>query len=125
MTGPNVTVLLAGPVEPMDGKLLSAYTRAITEANQELRDKYGVQTCSNSVRTLFDPPSSEWKDTTMEQKFILFNLLCKRGLTLSGLLAFHVEQYKGRQDVMEATQFAVLDLLEYAIVKLGAGDRDS
>ena len=90
---------------------------------QEIVDEvFGSFYINRTLRTLFDPSSSEWNDTTLNEKVeILKTLLASNKITieeiLSGYKHFYQHELVGKGHVINSLQDGLTILLNTSINK--------
>ncbi len=70
-----------------------------------------------SLRTLFDPVSHEWSETTMAEKADILRTIVASGESLWLLAGEYQEDYRnyGRPDIAEELVHGLSDLLEHVL----------
>ena len=68
-----------------------------------------------TLRTVFDPGSSEWDSTTMKQKIEILKSVIESGEELDELIFDYKDRYReqNRQDIASRVQEAVILLLNF------------
>jgi len=70
-----------------------------------------------SLRTLFDPVSHEWSETTMVEKADILRTIIAAGESLWLLVGEYQEDYRnyGREDIVDEAVHGLSDLLEHVL----------
>lgn len=70
-----------------------------------------------TFRTILDPYSSEWNDTTMEKKIEILEKVIASGESLDGLIRDYKERYddQNRKDISSVVEEALITLLEFRL----------
>ena len=90
---------------------------------QEIVDEViGQHSSHRTLRTLFDPGSSEWNDTTMDKKLELLKKILDSGkISFPSLIFAYTLYYKkespGREYVADALPEGLALLLEFSLKK--------
>lgn len=73
-----------------------------------------------TLRTVFDPFSHEWKQTTPEEKVEIITTLELKGESLYMLIQAYKERYKEieREDIVYSVEQALIELLTFAVKKV-------
>ena len=70
-----------------------------------------------TLRTVFDPPSTEWGETTMQQKAAILKKIVENGERLYRLIRDYKMRYIGqnRRDIAIETENALAFILEHIL----------
>ena len=70
-----------------------------------------------TLRTIFDPFSHEWTQTTAEEKIAIIKTIEVNGESLVRLIHDYKERYEEKQrlDISDAVEQALVELLSYAV----------
>jgi hypothetical protein len=70
-----------------------------------------------TLRTVFDPPSSEWGNTTMQQKVAILKKIVENGENLYGLIDDYKDRYReqNRYDIANQTGNALAFIIEHIL----------
>lgn len=73
-----------------------------------------------TLRTIFDPFSHEWTQTTPEEKVEIITTLELKGESLFKLIHDYKKRYKEnqREDISNSVEQALIELLSYAVKKV-------
>ena len=91
------------------------------EHYQDIFDSvFGSTSPHRTLRTLFDPGSSEWEDTTMERKLQILKKLLDSGKIsmneiLRGYKHFYKNELKGKAHVVDSLENGLALLLESSL----------
>jgi hypothetical protein len=72
-----------------------------------------------TFRTIFDPLSSEWRHTTIDQKIEILERVVNEGEDLKKLIKDYKNRYleQNRRDIAVSVESALVILLEYKLKK--------
>lgn len=86
---------------------------------QDLMDRIFDSPCfrHRTLRTVFDPGSHEWNQTTMEEKIALIKKILENKLSIEFILAHYEMHYReeGRDDIARNAKRGLAHILQYAI----------
>ena len=70
-----------------------------------------------TLRTVFDPYSSEYRETDMNKKLEILQRIVEAGESLERIIDEYKERYdeNGRHDISRCVEAAVIGLLEYKL----------
>ena len=70
-----------------------------------------------TLRTVFDPLSSEWSDTTLSEKTDILRRIIEREERLSVLLLEYMDRYleQGRKDIANSAIQGLAEILEHVL----------
>ncbi len=72
-----------------------------------------------TFRTIFDPFSSEWSDTTFNKKIEILEKVVAAGEDLHELITDYKQRYdeQNRHDISRSVEYALIELLKYRLKK--------
>ena len=70
-----------------------------------------------TFRTIFDPPSSEWRHTSLQKKIEILERVVESGENLRKLIRDYKQRYfeQGRRDIAMEVETALTILLQYKL----------
>jgi hypothetical protein len=70
-----------------------------------------------TLRTVFDPPSSEWGNTTMHQKAAILKKIVENGENLYSLIDDYKDRYleQNRRDIANETGNALAHIIDHIL----------
>jgi hypothetical protein len=70
-----------------------------------------------TLRTVFDPSSSEWSDTALSEKIDILRKIVESEENLSVLVLEYRERYleQGRKDISDSVTQGLAEILEYTL----------
>ena len=87
------------------------------EARMDLIFAKGDLWKHRTLRTVFDPSSSEWGNTTMQQKVAILKKIVENGENLYGLIDDYKDRYReqNRYDIANQTGNALAFIIEHIL----------
>jgi hypothetical protein len=72
-----------------------------------------------TMRTVFDPYSSEWHSTNLDRKIEILNTIIENGESLKTIIVEYKQRYldADRKDIADSIEDSLSILLEYSLLK--------